>query len=82
MPLHEGRLGEGPDAMSRAIHGKRWILTTCIQGGGAPIFDPAMVTDRGGGKWWGVAIYLAFWRRRKTRPPGLALVVARKRPLS
>lgn len=67
--------------MRPAFAGKRWVLTTCIQGGGAPLIDGAMVHDRGGGKWQGVAIYLAFWRPRRGRPPGLALVIARKRTL-
>ena len=55
----------------------RLIVTTCIQGVGAPVVDDAFTHDREGHSYHGKAIHLTPWRKTRhgERARGRALVV-------
>lgn len=66
----------------------RWVITTTMQAGSAPLIDRCSGRDTVRDRWFdGRCLYLAFWRLRwqrwcrrwRTNRPGLALVVARFR---
>lgn len=58
-----------------------WIITTTMQGQGAPIIDSCRIDDEDGNRYEGWAIHLAPWRFNDygDREINRALVIGRKR---
>ena len=59
----------------------RYIVTTCAQGGHAPLVDRCFVEEEHGKKFEGIAILLTPWRRNQWGEslPQTALVFGRER---
>jgi hypothetical protein len=50
---------------NRSIRVGRLIVTTAMQGGGAPLFDRCRVEDRDGWAYYGWLMLLTPWRRNR-----------------